>query len=75
MDPVIFTGLVPVDELKYDKPGEYETMRQSGELDEHLVDPYPRRRERGMKIFGALALAFGLVLLALIIYTMLFGYR
>jgi len=28
-----------------------------------------------VKIFGFLALTFGLVLLSLIIYTMLFGYR
>ncbi len=50
-------------------------MRESGELEEHLVDRYPARRERLIRIFGAVALAFGLVLLALIIYTMLFGYR
>ncbi len=75
MDPVIFTGQVPVDELKYDKPGEYEAMVESGELDGHLEEPYPERKERGFKIFGAVALAVGLVLLTLIIYTMLFGYR
>ena len=75
MDPVIFTGVVPIDELKYDKPGEYEAMKESGELEKHLVDPYPAARERALKIFGALALTFGLVLLGLIVYTMLFGYR
>ena len=75
MDPVIFTGQVTLDELKYDKPGEYEAMRESGELEEHLQDPYPAGKERALKIFGALALTFGLILLSLIIYTMLFGYR
>jgi len=75
MDPVIFTGLVPVDELKYDKPGEYQEMLESGELEKHLVGPYPRSKERGLKIFGAAALTFGLILLSLIVYTMLFGYR
>ncbi|MGB5627697.1 MAG: hypothetical protein WBM61_18340 [Woeseiaceae bacterium] len=75
MDPVIFTGLVTVDELKYDKPGEYEAMVESGELAQHLVDPYPAAKERGLKIFGAVALTFGLLLLILIVYTMLFGYR
>ena len=63
MDPVIFTGRVPLDELKYDKPGEYEALMESGELEQHLKDPYPRRKERNMKIFGAFALTFGLVLL------------
>jgi cytochrome b subunit of formate dehydrogenase len=75
MDPVIFTGQIPVDELKFDKPGEYEAMVESGELDDHLEEPYPEAKVRGLKIFGALALTFGLVLLGLIIYTMLFGYR
>ena len=75
MDPVIFTGLVPVDELKYDKPGEYQAMKESGELEYHLVDRFPERRERAVRLFGFVALTFGLVLLALIIYTMLFGYR
>jgi cytochrome b subunit of formate dehydrogenase len=75
MDPVIFTGVVPMAELKYDKPGEYQALAESGELEQHLVDPYPASRERGLKIFGAAALTFGLVLLSLIIYTMLFGYR
>jgi len=50
-------------------------LMESGDLDEHLRDPYPRRKERNMKIFGAFALTFGLVLLGLIVYTMLFGYR
>ena len=75
MDPVIFTGQVPVDELKHDKPGEYEAMVASGELEGHLEEPCPEQKERGFKIFGAVALAVGLILLTLIIYTMLFGYR
>ena len=45
MDPVIFTGRVPVEELKRDKPREYERMVASGEFEERLVPPYPRRVE------------------------------
>jgi cytochrome b subunit of formate dehydrogenase len=75
MDTVIFTGQVSLDELKYDKPGEYEAMLESGELEQRLQEPYPAGKERGFRIFGALALTFGLILLSLIIYTMLFGYR
>jgi cytochrome b subunit of formate dehydrogenase len=75
MDPVIFSGRVSLDELKFDKPGEYEAMVESGELENHLVKAFPASKERGVKIFGFLALTFGLVLLALIVYTMLFGYR
>ena len=75
MDPVIFTGRLSVDELKYDKPGEYEEQMESGELENNLVRPFPRMKDRGVRVFGFLALTFGLVLLSLIVYTMRFGYR
>ncbi|MDH3428466.1 MAG: cytochrome b/b6 domain-containing protein [Gammaproteobacteria bacterium] len=75
MDPVIFTGRVSLEELKFDKPGEYAALVESGELEDHLVKAFPDSKERGVRIFAYLALAFGLVLLSLIVYTMLFGYR
>jgi len=75
MDPVIFTGRVSLEELKRDKPREYEQMRESGELQESLVQPYPEKTERVFRIFGYTALAIGLTLIALIVYTMVFGYR
>jgi cytochrome b subunit of formate dehydrogenase len=75
MDPVIFTGRISVDELKFDKPGEYEEQVESGELESNLVKEFPKAKDRGVRIFGFLALTFGLVLLSLIVYTMLFGYR
>ncbi len=75
MDPVIFTGRVPVEELKYDKPGEYERLLANGELKEHLVEPFPKPVEQGIRVFAYIALATGLVLIALIVYAMLFGYR
>ncbi len=75
MDPVIFTGRVAVDELRYDKPAEYADQVESGELDNNLVREFPRAKDRGVRVFGFLALAFGLILLSLIVYTMLFGYR
>ncbi|HEX9728863.1 MAG TPA: hypothetical protein VGA37_10195 [Gemmatimonadales bacterium] len=75
MDPVIFTGRVPVEELRRDKPREYEALVAAGKLDDHLVDDYPARVERGFKIFGFTALAIGVTLIALIVYSMLFGYR
>ncbi len=42
MDPVIFTGRVPIEELKHDKPDEYEQLVGRGELEEHLVGPIRR---------------------------------
>ena len=41
MDPVVFTGQVPLDELKYDKPDEYRALMESDDREEHLVDQYP----------------------------------
>jgi cytochrome b subunit of formate dehydrogenase len=75
MDPVVFTGRVPLEELKYDKPDEYKALMESDDMEEHLFDPWSKSKLRMLKVFGFTALTFGLVLLALIVYTMLFGYR
>ena len=78
MDPVIFTGRVPLEELRHDKPGEYEELMASGtiaEIDAKLKDPFPKRAEKMAKTFGFIALGIGLTLIALIVYAMLFGYR
>ncbi len=75
IDPVIFTGRLTIDELKFDKPGEYEHLVATGQLEQHMVDPFPKPVEKGFKIFGFIALATGLILIALIVYAMLFGYR
>jgi cytochrome b subunit of formate dehydrogenase len=75
MDTVIFTGRVPMDELEADKPAEFEELLSDGTLEEKLVYPFPRHLERLARYFGFFALAIGLTLIALIIYSMLFGYR
>jgi len=75
MDPVIFTGRLTVDELKYDKPAEYEELVRRGELDRYLVEPMAGHTQRAFKAVGFVFLSIGLLLIALIIYTMLFGYR
>jgi hypothetical protein len=71
----MFTGRVPLEELKHDKPGEYEMMVASGELEKNLVEPIPAPVERGFRIFGFIALGVGLSLIALILYAMLVAYR
>ncbi len=75
MDEVIFTGRVPLKELQYDKPEEYEAMVKSGRLEEHMVDPFPKGAIKGFRIFGFFALFVGLALIAAILYSMLFTYR
>ncbi|MFG1690624.1 cytochrome c3 family protein [Gemmatimonadota bacterium] len=75
MDPVIFTGRVTLDEFKVDKPREYQELVDSGELESHLVAPYPRNIQIFFRVIGFTALFVGLTLIALIVYSMLFGYR
>lgn len=75
MDTVIFTGRVPLEEFKADRPREYEEMVKSGELEKRMVSPLPDAVVRGLKIFGATALTIGIILIILIIYSEIFGYR
>jgi cytochrome b subunit of formate dehydrogenase len=76
MDDVIFTGTVPLEELKHDRPRWYEELVQRGELEQLTVEePHTPRFEHAVKILGFSALAIGVVLIILIIYAMLFAYR
>ena len=75
MDPVIFTGRVSVEELQADKPREYEELIASGDLERNLFEPYPRNAQILFRVIGFTALTIGLTLIALIVYSMLFGYR
>jgi len=75
MDTVIFTGRVPVEELKLDRPREYEELIRTRQIKKHLVPPMPEPIVKGMKIFGTIALIIGLALIFLIIYAEIFGYR
>jgi hypothetical protein len=50
-------------------------MVEEDKLEELLVPPYPRKVQQAFRIFGFTALAIGLTLIGLIVYTMLFGYR
>lgn len=75
MDTVIFTGRIPVEELKIDRPREYEEMVESKELKKRLCQPLPPVVVKGIRVFGAAALTIGLILVFLIIYAEVFGYR
>jgi cytochrome b subunit of formate dehydrogenase/uncharacterized CHY-type Zn-finger protein len=75
MDPVIFTGSVPLDELKEDRPEEYSELFESKKIKKHLVGPPPKTFVRIMKAFGFTALVIGISLIILIIYAEIFGYQ
>jgi hypothetical protein len=76
MDKVIFTGLVPMDEYKKDRPHEYEQLKKSGDLMKKAVkDNVSKRWEKIVYILGFTFLSMGIILILLIIYSVLFGYK
>ena len=75
MDICIFTGSIPLEEFKHDKPLEYATLVQRGELENYLVDPYPSVVVKAYRAFGWTALAAGFGIVVWITYAMLFVYR
>ncbi|MFP4082550.1 MAG: cytochrome c3 family protein [Candidatus Aminicenantes bacterium] len=75
MDPVIFTGLVPLDEYKEDRPLEYKYLKESGKLKKSvMLKEIDSRKMLTVRIFGYTFLFMGITLILLIIYSMLFGY-
>lgn len=75
MDIVVFTGRMPLEELRRDKPAEHEELVKKGRLEEFLVDPYPAIVTRAARIFGWTALTIGFSIVVWIIYAMVFSYR
>ena len=75
MDIVVFTGRMDLEELKEDKPAEYEAHLKNGTLETHLVEPYQPIVIRAVKVFGWTALTLGFSIVVWIIYAMLFAYR
>ena len=75
MDIVVFTGRMPVEEFKHDKPAEYEALVRNGGLEKYLVEPYPPIVIRAIRIFGWLALSTGFCIVVWIIYAMVFAYQ
>ena len=76
MDRVIFTGLVPLEEYKLDRPREYQRLSKSGLLRKKVVkDPISKRKYNVITVFGYTALFIGVSLIGLIIYSVLFGYK
>jgi hypothetical protein len=47
----------------------------SGELEKHLVEPYPPIVVRTIRFFAWVALTIGLLMVVAILYAMLFAYR
>jgi cytochrome b subunit of formate dehydrogenase len=75
MDTVIFTGGMPLEEFKQDRPREYEELLKSGELETRLMPAPDPKQVRQWRIFGWVALSLGISLIVMILYAAIFGYR
>jgi cytochrome b subunit of formate dehydrogenase len=75
MDTVVFTGRMPLEEFKRDKPAEYQALVESGRLEENLVEPYPVIVVKTVRFFAWLALGVGFSMVVWIVYAMLFTYQ
>ncbi len=75
MDIVIFSGRMPVEELKLDRPEEYSKLVAEGTLNDHLVESYQPIVIKAIKIFGWIALSTGFSIIVWIIYAMIFAYK
>ena len=75
MDITVFTGRMQLEELKRDKPREYEALIASGQLEENMGEAYQPIVTRTIRAFAWAALAVGFMIVLWIIYAMLFAYR
>jgi cytochrome b subunit of formate dehydrogenase len=75
MDTTVFTGHMPLAELKRDKPREYEQLLASGALHQHLAEPHPPVVVKVVRAFAWTALITGFSIVLWIIYAMVFAYR
>jgi cytochrome b subunit of formate dehydrogenase len=76
MDKVMFTGVIPLEEYKEDRPRDYKELVESGELEKRIVtEKMAIEREKITSYFGYIALFIGISLIGLILYSMLFGYN
>ncbi|MEN8155425.1 MAG: cytochrome c3 family protein [Bacteroidota bacterium] len=74
MDTVIFTGHMPVEHFKHERPREYQELKESGKLDQAIVEKeFSRDTMRVIRFFGFSALAIGVILIGFIIYSFLTG--
>jgi cytochrome b subunit of formate dehydrogenase len=75
MDVSIFTGRVPLEEFKLDRPKEYEEIMSKGVLNKYLIEAYPPIVLKVIKLFGWTVLIIGFSMIIWIIYAMIFAYR
>lgn len=71
LDPVIFTGRLPLERFKEERPVEYERLVKNGELEKRLVDPPSNCHRVAAYVFGFITFAVGILLIIAILWTTL----
>lgn len=66
LDPVIFTGSLTLEELKHERPLEYQRLLEEGRLEESKASPSPSWVLPVGSLFGFAMMTLGLFLLVLI---------
>ena len=72
MDPVIFTGVVPEEEFRDERPGEYQRLVREGRLASFVAAPPTPGMRRYGYIVGGLALTTGVFLFVLILHAVFY---
>ncbi|VAW60264.1 hypothetical protein MNBD_GAMMA11-2368 [hydrothermal vent metagenome] len=67
LDTVMFSGSWDLEAFKHERPLEYARLKESGELEKHLVKPPSKKANIIFHIIGFTLLATGLTLLAMVI--------
>ena len=71
LDPVIFTGTMPLEKFRQERPEEYARLVANGKLEEYLVEAPNAARLRQLRLLGFSAMALGLALAAAILIALL----
>jgi len=62
LDPVIFTGGMPLERFKEERKEEYQRLVERGELEQYLMDPPDPSQMKTIRFWGFTAVAVGLLL-------------
>lgn len=72
MDPIIFTGRIPEEELALERPAEYARMKADGRLEREALPPPDPALVRKAYVVGGTLLSIGLLLLGLMLIALAF---
>lgn len=70
IDPMFLTGRISEEELRHERPAEYERMRADGRLESEALPPPNERLVGRARTIGTFLLSVGILLLLAMVYAM-----